>query len=115
MQFQYSLLIDTNLKSESGEVLKKIYDLLLPQTAESNVKKYLLAHTVERFYNDKKVNYRFIENFINNTKSLEVFLDEEPDPAVIHSIKIALKPVTEITGYRMMKTNTKIRVQIESV
>lgn len=114
MIFQYSLLIDTNLKAESGELLKKIYDLLLP-TVDSDIKKYLLAHTVERFYNDKKVNYRFIENFINNTKSLEVFLDEEPDPSIIHIIKTTLKPVLEITGYRMMKTNTKIRVQIESV
>ena len=117
MEVQYSLLIDTNVADDDLELMKRIYSLLLPTdvSLNSKIKEYLITNSKSKQVGDKLVNYRYITNFINDKKTIEVFLKEDPNLEIINSIKDRLSQIKEITGYRVMKIFTKVKIEIESI
>lgn len=111
---EYSLLLDTSLLEENLEVLKSIYLKLVPQ--EYNiVKPFLVENSIEKQINNVNIRYRFVQNFMNKTQSIEIFLKEAPDENIISDIKMKLKNIKEIVGYRLMKVHTKVKIEIETI
>lgn len=117
MELQYSLLIDTNSDKEDESLLKRIYELLMPSdvSVNSETKEFLMTNYLSKTFGDKKLNYRFVQNFLNDKKSLEIFLRNEPDAKIIYKIKEVLRPIKEITGYRLMTIQTKVKIEINPI
>jgi hypothetical protein len=123
MTTEFSLFIDTNLKEEKPEILQTIYQKLIPSKNEKSavpkeyniVKPFFVENSVEKQIEDKMIRFRFVQNFTNNKKTIEIFLKTEPDENVITDIKTKLSSIKEIIGYRMMKTITKVKIEINTI
>jgi hypothetical protein len=117
METQYSLLIDTNLDKDDESILKRIYELLIPSdvSVNSETKEFMMNNYLSKIINDKKINYRFVQNFFNDKKSIEIFLKNEPTDKIIFKMKDVLRPIKEIIGYRLMTVQTKVKVEINTI